>query len=92
MFKFSLGSFGAFPIFRDLISRKPLVTVVSKIDQHLGHRDNSLVPGECLSLLSVQEQFGVIPCISCFGNLVSTFDLNIQDLFTAKFIRLLVFF
>ncbi len=72
MFKFRLGSFGALRIF---ISRKP---VVVEQNGQIFQPQESLVPAEYLSLLSVKSQFGVIRCFSSFDDLESTFDLNIQ--------------
>ena len=46
MFKFSVGSLGAFPIFDDHVSRKGLVE--ERTDQNLGPRDKYTVyMGHC---------------------------------------------
>ncbi len=62
-----LGSFGAFPIFANLVhvvSRKWLI--VGQNGPKFGPQGKYLVYIEYLSLLSVQVQFGVIGCISDF--------------------------
>ena len=64
MFKFSVGSFGAFSIFDDLVFRKRLV--VERNGRNLDLRGKSLVYIEYFCLLSVQGQFRVIQCISNF--------------------------
>ena len=55
-----------FRFWDDLISRKLVI-----VQQNFSLRGKSLVPGEYLSLLSVQGQFGVIRYISTFDDLVS---------------------
>ena len=37
------------------------------------------MPAECLSLLSVQCQFGSFDAFPIFDDLVSTYDLNMQE-------------
>ena len=67
MFKFSLGSFGAFPIFADLVhvvSLKQLI--IERNGPKLDLRGNYLVYIEYFLLLSVQVQVGVMRCISDF--------------------------
>ena len=64
MFKFTLGPFGAFLIFADLVSRKRLI--VERNGHKFGHGGKSLVYIEYFWLLSVQGQFGVIRHISDF--------------------------
>ena len=80
MLKFSLGSFGAFPIFG-----WPYISKTSgrraECTKILGLRGRSLVPTEYLSLLSVHCQFGVIPCISYFWRPCFFFSLKYSGIF-----------
>ena len=76
MFKFSLGSFAAFPILADLlhvVSHKWLF--VERNGLKFGLHGLVLSVYRAFYPLSFQFQFGVIRCIDIFDDLVSTFDL-----------------
>ncbi len=57
------------------------------MDQNCSLRDKSLVPAEYLALLSVHGEFRSIGAFLIFDDFVSTYDLNIQESCTAKFIH-----
>ena len=64
--KFSLGSFGAFPIFDDLVHVYRKRLIVERNRAKCGLWGKFLVCIKYFSLLSVQGQFGVIRYISIF--------------------------
>ena len=68
MFKFSLGSFGAFQIFADLVSRKRLI--VERNGQNLDLRGKYLVYIEYFRLLIVAVQLGSFGAFPICGDLV----------------------
>ncbi len=76
MFKFSLGSFGAFPFFGELISRK-LVFVEQKGQKIQPHR-KVFTGSACRVLLTVKFSLGSFGAFPAFDDLVSPFEFNIQ--------------
>ena len=77
MFKFSLGSFGAFPIFDDLVSGKQVVVECKgpkfQFQTKVFHATRLLFTVKCSRSVWGHSVQGPV-----FDDLVSSFDLNIQ--------------